>query len=124
MDIVLLTITLAIQVIAVVMVIYTFYRISERQFPKLAALERYHLMRKRYEHLRWSLLFVGALIAIQLFGVIVYVRSGTLPVAQVLISDVIVIALTILLSRIYKERSRLQDMDLGEEIKQEKPAKK
>ena len=122
MDYVFLTVTFAIQAIAIVMVLYTFYKIGERNFPKLAALEKYHLMRKRYERLRWSLVFVGALIAIQLFGVFIYVRSGELPLTQILISDGIVIALMIFLTHIYKGRDHLADLDLKsfKNLKEEK----
>jgi hypothetical protein len=53
-----------------------------------------------------------------------YLRSGVLPVTQVLTSDVIVIALMVFLSRIYKERERLTDLDLAEFDKLKGDAKK
>jgi 4-hydroxybenzoate polyprenyltransferase len=111
MDII-LVVTLIIQLLAALMVLYTFYRISERKFPQLDSLERYHLMRERYERLRWSLVFVSALILVQLAGVVYYFVSGSLPLLQLLISDFIVIALIILLSRIYRMRGQMQELDL------------
>ena len=117
-----LIITFVIQAVAVIMVLYTFIRISESNFPQLEALERYHLMRERYEHLRWSLLFVGLLIMVQLAGVVYYFVQGSIPILQVLVSDGLVVALTLILSRIYKARGKLQDMDITI-VKKEKKAK-
>jgi hypothetical protein len=98
------------------MILYTFHRISEKKFPQLNSMERYYFMRKRYEHLRWSLLFVGALIMVQLAGVFYYFYRGSIPLLQLLISNVIVIAIIIFLTRIYKVRDRLQDMGADEKV--------
>ena len=48
MDSTFLIVTLVIQAVAILMVVWTFHRISERRFPKLATLQKYHLMRERY----------------------------------------------------------------------------
>jgi undecaprenyl pyrophosphate phosphatase UppP len=111
MDTTILIISIVIQAFAILMVLYTFYSISRSSIPKLAALEEYYLMRRRYERLRTSLLFIGALIAVQLGGVFYYFWSGTFPVLQLLISDAVIVALTIFLTRIYKERRRLSELE-------------
>lgn len=104
------SVSLIIQALAIIMVVYTFYRISEKKFPKLDALEKYHLMRKRYERLRMSLLFIGALIVVQLIGLFFYAQSGSLAL-QLLISDLVIIALAVFLSGIYKGKNRLGEIE-------------
>ena len=111
MDPTVLLITALIQILAVIMIVYTFVRISQKKSPKLDTLEKYYLMRRRYEHLRLSLLFVVALIIVQLGGMYYYYSKGSLPLAQFLISDVIVIALVFFLSIIYKEREKLKGFE-------------
>jgi hypothetical protein len=107
----LLIVTFLIQALAITMILYTFHSISENKFPKLDALEKYHLMRKRYEHLRFSLLFVGALIVVQFAGLFYYLSSA-LPLGQLLISNAVVISLMIFLTGIYKDREHLAEMEM------------
>ena len=111
MDSSILIITLIIQIIAIAMVIYTFQKISAKKMPEIDVLEKYHIMRQRFEHLRWSLLFVGAMIAVQVVGVFYYFRNGSIPVLGLVISNVIIMALTVFLSQIYKKRSHLEDLE-------------
>jgi archaellum biogenesis protein FlaJ (TadC family) len=102
-------VSLAIKVIAIMMVLYTFYAVSEKKFPKLDVLEKYRLMRNRYEYLRRSLLFVVAIIMIQFIGLIIYgfFPDGTLSFTQLLISDIVFVILVIFLTTIYRKKEQL-----------------
>lgn len=112
MNWILLVVSLAIQLITVVIVIFTFRAISARKLPKLDLLERYHVMRTRYERLRLTLLFLVAIVCVQLLGLLYYLYApdGPITLAQLLVSDLIFIALVIFLMRIYRGRDNLQQL--------------
>lgn len=108
--------SILIQVLAIIMILYTFRSISEEKGSDLGVLARYYIVRSRLARLRMSLLFVAALVFVQLMGLIylIAIPEGPITFTQLLISDIIFIALGLFLSTIYKSRKYL-DIGLSED---------
>lgn len=106
---VIILVSAAIKAIALLMVVYTFYSLSNRKEPHGAGvLTKYFLVRQRYSLLRMSLIFVAALIAVELASLAYAIAAGTSAVSELslLFSDIVFLGLVVLLSKIYQVRSR------------------
>lgn len=106
-----LAVSILIKIISLVMVAYTFLALSPKKEPKeLGVLTKYFIVKRRYNLLRFSLLFVAALILIELVSMLRAALTAPAGVneMQMLLSDIVFLGLIILLSRIYQLRSMFE----------------
>lgn len=105
-----LIVSLLIQLFTVFMIIYTFRVIKDNSGSELGVLSKYYLMRRRYDRLRSSLLFIAAIILLQIAGIVYLILYPDAPITttQLIVSDIIFVALAVFLSQIYRMRSKLK----------------
>ncbi len=98
----------AIKAIALLMVVYTFFALSSRKEPQAGVLTKYFLVKQRYALLRMSLIFIAALIAVELATLAYGIIGGThaLNDVSLLLSDLIFLGLVVLLTKIYQLRAQ------------------
>lgn len=108
-----LVVSIIIKAITFIMVLYTFLSINrpEKKDKKMSVYTKYYLMRKRYEMLKGSLLFVAAIAVLELISMTHILVSGASYVGdtEMLISDIIFLGLVLLLTKIYNFRDCLTE---------------
>ena len=111
-----LTISLVIQALVIIMTLYVFIVISRQPKLELGILTKYYVMRQRYERLRLSLLFIVALTLTQSIGIVYVMQNpqSTITPLQIMMSNVVLVALVIFLTTIYRSKDKLSfDEEVG-----------
>ena len=101
-----------------IMTLYVFIVISKQPKLELGILTKYYVMRQRYERLRLSLLFIVALTFTQSIGIIYLMQNPSTNITpiQIMISNVVLVALIIFLTTIYHSKDKLS---FDEEVNKE-----
>lgn len=110
MTTIVIAISILIKAISFIMVVYTFNSLLSPIEPK-GIMTRFYVLHRKYMLLRASLLFVAALILLELGSMLYAVANSTTSVSDIslLLSDVIFLGLTILLSRIYRFKTAFRE---------------
>ena len=108
---VVLIVSIVIKAVTFLMVLYTFLSINrpEKSDKNVSVVTKYYIMKRRYEMLKASLLFVAAIAVLELISMTHILISGNLYVGdtEMLISDIIFLGLVLLLTRIYNFRDHI-----------------
>ena len=100
-----IAISAAIKVVTLLMTVHTFRNLAPHRTPATDLYTRYFIVKRNYNLLRYSLLFVAALILVELFSMSrVIFQNATVNDVQLLLSDIVFLGLVVLLSRIYAGR--------------------
>ncbi|MBR9702992.1 hypothetical protein GOV10_03075 [Candidatus Woesearchaeota archaeon] len=102
--------SLFIMLVSLVMILYFFRSLdSVEKKSDLGVMMKYYLIRRRYDRMRTSLLFVAALMAVQFIGllVMVFVPGAEFKTTEILISDFIFVALIVFLTGLYRNKEKL-----------------
>jgi len=94
--------------IALTMVLFTFKSLSvTREAAEIGVFTKYLLLKRRYDLLRRSLLFVAAIVIIQICSLLyaLFTAPGFFADIQLLASDVVFLGLAYLLSKLYLVRA-------------------
>ncbi|HIH23551.1 TPA: hypothetical protein HA251_00805 [Candidatus Woesearchaeota archaeon] len=109
-------ISIIIKVTTLIMVLYTFKNLLAPSDPQPSIIyTQFYALKKKYSLLRFSLIFVAALIVLELASMIraATVNMGAINDTQLLLSDAIFLGLIILLTHIYKYKRAFKDTKLG-----------
>lgn len=102
-----LVVSIIIKALTFLMVLYTFSSIAKPEVKNknVGVVTKYYVMKRRYNLLKGSLLFVAAIAVLELISMI-YGLTSSSPNKDIelLVSDIIFLGLVILLTRIYNFR--------------------
>jgi hypothetical protein len=103
-------ISLAIKLVSLVIVLYAFKALSVDESGKFGVYTRLLMMKRKYDLLRMSLLFIAVILLLELFSMsyTLVMEPQALNMIQVIISDAVFIGLILLISRIYISRNSLK----------------
>lgn len=111
---ILVIVSILIKAIALLIVCYSFFMLNPKKEREiLGPLTKYFLLRKNFLLLRWSLVFVAALLLVELISISISVVGNADKLADIrlLTSDLVFLGLIMLLTQIYRHRDRLSVID-------------
>lgn len=103
-----MVISFLVATIALIMVLFTFKSLSvTHEAAELGVFTKYLLLKRRYDLLRRSLLFVAAIVIIQICSLLYafFTAPGFFADVQLLASDIVFLGLAYLLSKLYLVRA-------------------
>jgi hypothetical protein len=107
--------SIAMQVVALVIIIYAFKVLSSEEEVETGIYTKYFLLQKRYELLKASLVIVAVLTLVQTANVAwsTWMKNAVGGV-ELIVSDIVLIGVVLLLTKIYSVRSKFLRMPTPE----------
>lgn len=104
-----ITISFLIKAISLAMILFAFKAFSSEEESDLSLLAKYFLIKQRYRLLRLSLLFISALIIIELIGMGFLLGGATTKAQefQLVASDAMFLVLVLVLTVMYRHQQRV-----------------